>query len=141
MTYVVARTVTVYLSHGKGRRWLTKAAAYRWAAIAMVDERCKCSRGSPYDFNGPCPEPPDTCRYCSRAPEKPKFEHHEGGHYEEIDHSPPDSYRYRLVARLARWLRWMDERSAHRNFEGLCGACGHQKSCPTCVRVEREGRK
>jgi hypothetical protein len=107
MAYVTTRTVTVYQSLGKGRRWLTKAAAYRWAAIAMVNARCKCDRG--YDFNGPGPE---SCVYCSRAPEKPKFEHHDGGHYEEIEHSPPDSYRWRLVNRLSRWLRWRDESEA-----------------------------
>ncbi len=113
MSYVVARTVTVYQSLGKGHRWLTKTAAYRWAAIAMVNARCACSKPHQWDgdFNGPGPEEPETCRYCSRAPEKPKFELHDGGHCEEIDHSPPDSYRWRLVNRLARWLRWRDERS------------------------------
>lgn len=111
MPYIVTRTVTVYQALGRGRRWFTKAAAYRSAAIAKVNERCKCPHGASYDHYGPGPEVETPCRYCSRAPEKPMFEHFDGG-APEIEHSPPDSYRWRLVGRLARWMQWRDSRTS-----------------------------
>ena len=82
---VQARTATVYQAYGKGQRWLTKEAAYNGAAKQLMRARC--------DARGDC-DSEDRCFYCGSA-----------------DHDGRDRWR-RLRARLARWLRWRDERVA-----------------------------
>ena len=89
---VEVMTVKVY--RGGGRRYFSRAAAYHGAARSIVNGKCDCERDSfLYD---PCGGPPDSCEYCSRADRATRV----------------DTYRHRLIKRLARWLRWRDDRAA-----------------------------
>jgi hypothetical protein len=68
---------------GGGRRWLTKLAAYRAAARAIIAKRCECVQEESPDYFG------QTCRY------------HEEGHY------------LRLRDRLVRRLMYRDQQGAN----------------------------
>ena len=74
------QTQTATVYVGGGRRCFTKAAAYNAAAKAMMRAHCDHDRE-------------DSCRYCD------SMETHDAG----------ERWK-RLRARLARWLRWRDER-------------------------------
>ena len=75
-----AESATVYRSRS-GRRYLTKAGAYRGSALYLIRQHCECE---PYvDFE----DPGYVCRY------------HEPQHCE------------RLVSRLVRHLKYNDTRS------------------------------
>lgn len=111
-----AQTATIYRVDGKGKAWLSKGAAYRSAAIGMLNAKCDTMHEAGYfDRNG------ETCKYCSRRCDGigrtsgRRTKHHDGfspytedGY--ECEQDPTHSYRYRLVGRLARWLRWRDEK-------------------------------
>lgn len=114
-------TITVYrhtVPGARKRSWFTKAAAYRSAAIAMVNARCDAEHAK---CTGPCDETlrpwdgplEDSCRLCRRVCDgSRRVKHFDGGYpdYEQgsCENDPTHSYRYRLVGRLARWLRWRD---------------------------------
>lgn len=115
---VTASKVTVYRANGKGRGFRVKSAAYRSAAIRLLNDACDKQHTAGYhDRNG------ETCNYCARwcdgggRTNGKRTKHHDGfTQYTEDGYScesdPTHSYRYRLVGRLARWLRWRDERGA-----------------------------
>lgn len=117
MPAVRAQTTTVYLSDaptGRRRRWFTKSAAYRSAAISRVNAACKCGNQRHAD-----PWERDSCGYCARAKcERRECENRQplglgGPCLDDVEcGEPAHSYRYRLVARLARWLRWNDDRAS-----------------------------
>ena len=110
-------TVTIYrhnVAGGRRRRWFTRKQAYHSAALAMVNNACDCTP----DWALQEGDAPESCDYCSRicAGRRRGVKGQRLRHYfdqdsgqdcsEALDHS----YRYLLVARLARWLRWRDER-------------------------------
>jgi hypothetical protein len=64
MTTIIASKATVYRVNGKGRGWRSKSAAYRHAAIAILNEACVCAPGDEDQPFG------DTCRLCKRTCEK-----------------------------------------------------------------------
>lgn len=114
---VRAQSTTVYVSDvpaGRRRRWFTKAAAYRSAAIARVNAACECGNQHYVD-----PWERDVCAYCARVRcERRECENRQPLGRGGLDLGPEEcgdpshSYRYRLVARLARWLRWNDDRAS-----------------------------
>lgn len=117
MTRLVASTVTVYRVGGKGKAWLSKNAAYRSAAIHRVIRACEDRHDDiavvmPDDHGAP-----PRCKYCRKTCDGSKRVRHTAYRYdyyvqeEGCAQDPSHSYRYRLVGRLARWLRWRDERS------------------------------
>lgn len=95
MTAIVKSTATVY--RGGGRRYFSLAAAYHGEARQRVNAKCECPRILDDEW-------PGYCDYCNRAPPADLFDGSEG------PYKPPDPYRTRLIKRLARWLRWCDER-------------------------------
>lgn len=109
MTTVQRKMVAVYEHQVPGvkrRRWFTRDAAYRSAAIALVN--AACDKVHDYFVDGPCRLCRRTCDGSGRRVR----------HYDEVgdglgtcENDPTHSYRYRLVGRLARWLRWRDERN------------------------------
>lgn len=114
---IIASKVTVYRVNGKGKAWLCKNAAYRSAAIHRVIRACEerhddLAVSMPDDHGHP-----PLCRYCRKTCDGSKRVRHVSYRYdyyvqeEGCENDPTHSYRYRLVARLARWLRWRDERA------------------------------
>lgn len=110
---VTASKVTIYRVNGKGRGWRSKPAAYRSAAISIINEKCDTMHDAGYhDRHG------ETCKYCSRlcdgggrANGRRMRHTYDPCNGFDCAEGPTHSYRYRLVARLARWLRWRDERA------------------------------
>jgi len=107
-TTITARKVTRYQIGGKGRTFGSITAAYRSAAIARVVRAC--------EEYGEEDSPAWHCRYCDRVCEQHKSLKHieynpqRNGDDADCSSDPSHTYRYRLVGRLARWLRWADER-------------------------------
>lgn len=115
---VTAMTATVYRVGGRGKAWFSRDAAYRSAAIHRViraceerhDRLCKVPDGMDV-FEFMCSGA--TCRYCSRRCAGLRKQRHIS-HYSYHDDREPcerdatHSYRYRLIGRLARWLKWRD---------------------------------
>jgi hypothetical protein len=110
MTGIASRAVTVYQAEGRGRQYFTKKAAYTAASIARINAACMARHPKALSWNEVQEE--ERCRYCTRTCDGSRRDRHRSGSHEdygcaeEVEHS----YRYRLVARLARWLRWRDER-------------------------------
>lgn len=112
MTSIASRTVTVYQAEGRGRQYFTKKAAYTAAAIARIN--AACMRNHPEATCWHAVEGRERCRYCSRLCDRSRRQRHYGPSPDDYgcDQEREHSYRYRLVARLARWMRWRDEREA-----------------------------
>jgi hypothetical protein len=136
---VIASKATVYRVNGKGRGWRSKSAAYRHAALAMLRAACDCHYDHEYGM-GTVTEH-HVCRLCNRTCEQHRSLRHTEYRYDayaqeegcESDHT--HSYRYRLVARLARWLMWRDSKAVACSHEGI-----GLPMCPTCdPRTVEEG--
>lgn len=113
-TAITSRKVTVWQVGGKGKCFRSKPAAYRRAAFALVQAKCMRLHGVDDWREVPTDTP---CRYCSKLCDGgrlPRGERHyddQALEYGSCEGDPTHSYRYRLVGRLARWLRWRDERA------------------------------
>lgn len=113
---IIASKVTVYRVNGKGRGWRSKPAAYRSAALAMLRAACECHYDD-HEYGMGTVTEHHVCRLCKRTCELHRSLRHTEYRYdayvqeEGCENDPTHSYRYRLVARLARWLRWRDERA------------------------------
>lgn len=109
MTGITTRTVAVYQANGKGRMWRLKAAAYRAASIERVNEACMEQHPGVPSYH----DVTEPCRYCDRTCAGLRGARHTSpaSDDEGCGVDPEHSYRYRLVGRLARWLKWRDGRA------------------------------
>lgn len=118
MSAVEVTTAKVYRVGGKGKAWLSKTGAYRSAAIHRVIDACVKRHDSLAEAMDSDHGAPRRCKYCRRTCDGSRRVRHVAYRYdyyvqeEGCENDPTHSYRYRLVARLARWLRWRDEREA-----------------------------
>jgi|GEM_PF-4233253 len=110
---ITARKVTVFQVNRRGKRWSNRAAAYRAAARRLVWNACL--RHHEVWHSDLIPEG-ETCRYCSKECEghrsnkhQPMYKPHELCDASDFEcNDPTHAYRYRLMTRLTRWLRWRD---------------------------------
>lgn len=85
---VVARTATVY--KGGGRTYITKAGAYKRAAVMLIRSKPHdpCDDLLDYDYGGYERQIRRECPYCDYG----------------------SKAALKLIKRLARWLKWRDSR-------------------------------
>lgn len=104
-----------YVVDGHGRSFGSRMAAYRHVANRRVIQACiACADADLAKSDAHGASALHSCRYCSRTcADLRGLKHYDG--YDDrgsCEQDPTHTYRYRLVGRLARWLRWRDGRAA-----------------------------